>query len=349
LALFFSEKYVFQDKMKKQIIIFSILLVCLIIGSLLFFYSSDNNLSDKSERNFEIKDKSSIDKIFIANKKGIKVLLTRQNDIWKVNEKYVARDVRIKTLLKTAQNIKVKQRVPKAQMERILKNLATENIKIEFFSRDDLIKSYFIGSADGSTTGTYMLLIDEESGRNFPTPFLTHLVGFEGYLTPRYEPNPNTWRDLKIFFFPKNAIQSIKLDYPGSPENSFEIKLNGSNYNLFQKNKKVNSNPTKIKNYLLNFKSIAAENIITGSVRDTILNKIKTKENWFSLSITNLNGKMIKVIGYRKKMPTGSVNSIGAPLILDPDRFYGLCFENELTTLQHYVFEPLLIQKSDLE
>tara|TARA_Y100000766_G_scaffold162440_1_gene139533 strand:+ start:7217 stop:8224 length:1008 start_codon:yes stop_codon:yes gene_type:complete len=335
--------------MKKQLILFLISFITLLIGFLFFYYSTDNNLSAEDERNFRIKDISSIDKIFLVDKKGSKVLLTKENEMWMVNNKYIARDIRIKTLLKTAQNIKVKQRVPKEKKDRILKNLATNNIKVEFFSKGDLIKSYFIGSADGSTTGTYMLLIDEESGKNFSTPFLTHIIGFEGYLTPRYEPNPNTWRDLTIFFFPKNAIQSLKLEYPSDPENNFEIKLEKSDYALFQKNKKLNFKKNALKKYLLNFKSISAENILTGKVKETVLNKLKSQNIWFSLSITNFTGEKIKVKGYKKKLPNGSKNTIGSPLIFDPDRFYGFCFENELTTLQHYVFDPLLIKSTDLQ
>ena len=194
-----------------------------------------------------------------------------------------------------------------------------------------------------------MLLINQESGLNYSTPFLTHLIGFEGYLTPRYEPNPNTWRDLKIFFFPKNAIQSVKLEYPSEPKNNFEIRLEKSGYTLFQQNKKINFKLTAIKSYLLNFKSIAAENILTDKVKDIVQKKIQSQSIWFSLSVTNFNGKITKIIGYQKKMPSGSTNAIGAPINIDPDRFYGICFENELTTLQQYVFDPLLIKKCDLQ
>lgn len=335
--------------MKKQLILFFVSFITLLIGFFFFYNSTDNNLSAEDERNFRIKDISSIDKIFLVDKKGTKVLLTKKNEVWMVNNKYVARDIRIKTLLKTAQNIKVKQRVPGTKKNIILKNLATNNIKVEFFSKGNLKKSYFIGSADGSTTGTYMLLIDEQSGKNFPTPFLTHLIGFEGYLTPRFEPNPNTWRDLKIFFFPKNAIQSIKLEYPSDPANNFEIKLEKSDYALFQKNKKLNFKKNALKKYLLNFKSIAAENILTGKVKESIIKKLRAQNIWFSLSVTKFTGEKIKVLGYKKKLPFGSKNTIGSPLIFDPDRFYGICFENELTTIQHYVFDPLLIKITDLQ
>ena len=146
--------------MNKQITSFTLLLIALIIGGYFFFTSSDDSLSSKEARNFALKGDSEINKIFLANKTGAKVILTKEGEIWRVNGQYVARNFRIQALLKTAREIQVKQRVPKAQQERILKNLATNNIKVEFYTNDELIKSYFIGSADGTTTGTYMLLID---------------------------------------------------------------------------------------------------------------------------------------------------------------------------------------------
>ena len=37
-------------------------------------------------------------------------MLTKENDTWRVNNKYIARTIRIQSLLKTAQKIKVKQK-----------------------------------------------------------------------------------------------------------------------------------------------------------------------------------------------------------------------------------------------
>ena len=335
--------------MKKQLIAFSFFLTALAIGLFFFFTNEDEALNDKESRNFKISNIELIDKIFLSNTKGQKVILKKDQDIWRVNDTYVARNNRIKNLLKTAKGLEVKQRVPKQKEERIIKSLATSNIKAEFYSNNELIKTYFIGSADGLTTGTYMLLIDEDSGENYNTPFLTYLLGFEGYLTPRYEPSPSTWRDLKIFYFPKNAIQSIKLDFPQSPEWGFEIKLEDGEYNLYHKNKIISKNSTSVKKYLLNYKSIAAERLLDKIKTDSLFTMLTKQKPWFNLSVTNLLGKTSKVIGYKKSMPKGSKNTIGLPIFFDPDRFYGICLDNELAILQHYVFQSIIIKREVLE
>ena len=48
-------------------------------------------------------------------------------------------------------------------------------------------------------------------------------------------------------------------------------------------------------------------------------------------------------------MPVGSTNSIGLPLLYDPDRFYGRVFNREIGILQYFVFDPILINKTELQ
>ena len=81
--------------MKKQLIVLIISLLSLLIGGY-FFFSSDNNLSEENARNFGIQKIETIDKIFLADKKGTQVTLTKENDVWRVNGSYVAREIRIK-------------------------------------------------------------------------------------------------------------------------------------------------------------------------------------------------------------------------------------------------------------
>lgn len=325
--------------MRKQIIILGTLLSVLIIGLIYFFNSNTNNLSQKEEREFAIKNTGEINKIFLVNAEGEKITLKKSNNHWIINNKYVARPSRIDLLLKTAKGIQVQQRVPKSQTQQVLKNLITSHIKAEFYKNEQLVKAYFIGSADGNSTGTYALLINPKNYKNASTPFITHLLGFQGYLTPRFEPTLNTWRDLKVFFFPENAIQSIKLEYPNSPQDNFTITLTDGSYQIAQNGKLKSTNKANLRKYLLNFKSVAAERLVKSP--ETIL-ELKKKQPWFKLSVENISGKTTEVIGYKKEMPKGSTNALGLHLKFDPDRFYGACFNEDFCILQHYVFDPIL-------
>ena len=108
LVFIVFRKFDFQPN-EKTTFVFSLSLCALLIG-LFFFSKKDGEQNDLEARQFNISNIQSIDKIFLANTKGEKVTLTKEGDIWKVNDLYVARDRRIQTLLKTAKNLEVKQK-----------------------------------------------------------------------------------------------------------------------------------------------------------------------------------------------------------------------------------------------
>ena len=335
--------------MMKSIVIFSVILAVFITGMVIYFQSNDNHLNNENERNFAIKHINEIDKIFLASKDGVSITLTKQEDHWLVNNQFIARQDRINTLLNTAKKIKTKNRISKKKINRVIKNLSANHIKTEFYSKGQLQKSYFVGGETQEGDGTYMLLIDPETQLNAKQPFVTSIRGFQGYLTPRYEPLIDNWRDLKIFHFPKNRIKSVEIQYPNVPENSFKIEIEDREYILKQNGNKVAAKNENIKLYLLNFKTIAAERLVPkiGLGKD-IMARIQASSPYFKLTVTNLSGISNTVLGYRRSAEIGETNAMGMPLKFDPDRFYGICFGGkELTILQYYVFDPILKTVND--
>ena len=222
--------------MTKYIVKFGVILTIFLIGIILYSQSNENHLTNEDARDFAIKNINKIDKIFLASKDGVSITLTKKEDHWLVNNRFIAREDRIKTLLNTAQKIHTKNRISRKKIKRVIKNLSATHIKAEFYSKGKLKKCYFVGGETQEGNGTYMLLIDPGTQQNAKKPFVTSIRGFQGYLTPRYEPLIDNWRDLKIFFFPKNAIQSVEINYPDNPENNFKLKLVNSEYALFQEN-----------------------------------------------------------------------------------------------------------------
>ena len=330
--------------MTKSIVKFGVILTIFLIGIILYSQSNENHLSNEDARDFAIKNINKIDKIFLASKDGVSITLTKKEDHWLVNNRFIAREDRIKTLLNTAQKIHTKNRISKKKIKRVIKNLSATHIKAEFYSKGKLKKCYFVGGETQEGNGTYMLLIDPGTQQNAKKPFVTSIRGFQGYLTPRYEPLIDNWRDLKIFHFPKNRIKSVEMQYPNNIDNSFKIEIEDNQYIVSQNGKKVEAESKKIKLYLMNFKTISAERLVPklGLGKD-IMTRLKASSPYFKLTVTDLSGKSNTVIGYRRSAEIGETNAMGIPLKYDPDRFYGMCFGGkELTILQYYVFDPLL-------
>lgn len=335
--------------MNKSIITFFVILVIFVIGLVFYFQSNDNKLSDETARNFSIENIDEIDKIFLASKAGIKITLTKTEDHWLVNNKFIARQDRIENLLETAKKVQTKNRISKKKVDRVIKNLSTDHIKAEFYIGDQLHKSYFVGGETQKGDGTYMLLINPETNENASTPFVTYIMGFQGYLTPRFEPLIDNWRDLKIFHFPKNRIKSVEMSYPTNPENSFKIEIKDKRYVVKQYGEIIQTKDEQIKKYLLNFKSIAAERLVPNEgLGKDILDRLSGSSPYFKLTVTDLSDKQNTVIGYKRSAKIGETNAMGLPLQFDPDRLYGICYGGkELTILQYYVFDPLLKTVND--
>lgn len=187
-----------------------------------------------------------------------------------------------------------------------------------------------------------MLRINEKTGENYNTPFITHLLGFEGYLTPRYEPKLSTWRDLTVFNYPKLDIQELSIQYPNTPQNNFKIKASEDGYKFYQNDQLTKCDQIEIKRYLLNFKSISAERLIDKQ-KKIALNKTYAKQKpWFVISISTKNNATTTLKAYKIKLPAGTKNAAGLPLNYDPDRFHGTCFNGEIGVFQYFTFDPLL-------
>ena len=113
---------------------------------------------------------------------------------WWVNGKFRARQHSVDLILKTIKKIKVKHPVAVTGIEYRLSKIASKHKKVEIYTGDgNLEKVYYIGGSTKDHQGTYMLLETPEDGRS-DIPYVCHLPGFHGYLTPRFFTTEEDWR-----------------------------------------------------------------------------------------------------------------------------------------------------------
>lgn len=162
----------------------------------------------KDIADFTIEDTTSIDKIFIADRDGRNVILTKkENGYWLVNNNKQADNSKIDLLLSTMKAIKVLRPVSENEHNTAIGNLATEGIKAEFYSKNNNVKTVYIGSSTPEQNGTYMLI--EGSAK----AYATHVPGFFGFLTPRFISDSLVWRDRTVFNYTPEQIKKIELSY----------------------------------------------------------------------------------------------------------------------------------------
>lgn len=300
----------------------------------------------ESIKDFAVQDTASIDKIFLASKSGKSVTLIKlKSGVWQVNNKYNVRRDAIELLLYTIKMVDVREPVGKRAKENVVKRLASNSTKIEIFQSNKLVKSYYVGGETSDQTGTYMLMINLETGTNSSEPFVTYIPGFDGYLTTRYFTEEAEWRDRMVYNYIPPKIKSVLLDYNETQESSFEIDVISTSDFVLKNNTHqaiFDFEIDAIKEYLSNFQNIHYEALIdqmSKSKRDSIIKN----ELFATIEIIDVSGQKNKVKIYKKEAPEDKLEVTGEPMKYDPDRLYALINNDEdFVLIQYYNFGKLL-------
>ena len=324
--------------MKKKNLI-ALLLILLLGGITLWIVKSKKSTTLKVElSNFAVKDTSSIDKIFLADKDSHQVLLEKQKDgSWMVNKQFPARMDAIHTLLYTIHQVEVKAPVGRASFNTVIRRMAAKSTKCEIYQNGKLSKTYYVGGATQDFMGTYMMI------ENSSAPFITWIPGFEGYLYTRYFSYADQWRSTEIYKLKPQEIAAIEHQMHKFPEKSWTL----SNQNNLQELKDAEGKVMQgldtltARDYLSRFTRINFEAIVRDFPQKDSLLALPPSATFI---VTTTGGQKIKVETWPKRTPADLVFDQGEPMIYDPDRFFGVINgqKNELLLLQYHVFDPIL-------
>ena len=238
--------------MIKKIIIFILTIVfiyCLI--------DYNQKIKLDNEKKFSISEIEKIDKIFLSDRKGNNITLQKDNNIWTVNNKYNVRNDAISTLLSTIQKISIQRPVPETGYNNVIKQLATTGVKVEIYYNNK-IKTYTVGGSTSNHLGTYMLMANADN------PYIVHIAGFNGFLSPRYgiqgyELDINNWRDNTVFKIDTELISEISLIDLQENNKSFTIKTKPLLL-IDVNNNDIKYDLDKVIKYLNNFSQLNSEN-----------------------------------------------------------------------------------------
>lgn len=331
--------------MKKSSII-TITILLALIGISIFLYKTKHKAStiDKEASDFSVKDTASIDKLFLADKNGKSVLLERKQGSWQLNAKYPVRPDVIEVLLYTIRMVEVKSPVSKASRNNVLKIMAAKSTKIEIYSKGQKIKQYYVGHATQDHLGTYMLLTNLEDDENYEEPFITHIPGFEGFLTTRYNTNELEWRDRLMINYRPPQIKQIKMELHETPDSSYIIDLfSMQRFGL----KTISGKPIpfeedKIKQFIAYFQNVNGEIVMDKS--DKIIDSLSTSGIPFAtLTITDRGNQKSLYHFYHKQAIAARNEQYGVAYRYDPDRlFVKYNQDKDYALAQFYVFGKIL-------
>lgn len=331
--------------MKRSSIITILVLIALVIGSVWVFKNKNKTSTlDKEASNFKYEDTAAIDKIFLADKDGHKVLLERKNQEWFVDGKYKARYDLINLLLYTVKMVDVKSPVSKSSKASVIRIMSSKSTKIELYKKGEKVKQYYVGHTTQDHTGTYMILTDLDSEENYEDPFVTHIPGFEGFLSTRYNTSAIEWRDRQVLNYRVPQIKQIKLDLHEMPDSSFTIDLfSMQRFGLKDgKGRQLQFAEDRLKQYVAYFQNIQCEYFLED--KDHLVDSLKKSALPFAtLTVTDRNDKSA-VCSFFHKQPVQSKNELyGKTYKYDPDRMFIKYNESkDWAVAQFYVFGKIL-------
>ena len=325
-------------------------ILVILLGSFSFWFILNNKRGTIKEtlRDFAVVDTASINKIFLADKKGNTVTLERKpSGGWSVNGKYTARADVMQTLMLTLKKVDIKEPVGKKAQDNVVKRLAAEAVKCEIYQNNVLTKAYYVGSATQEATGTYMILIDLETMKPSAKPFVTYIPGFEGYLSTRYVTLERDWRDRTVMAYVPTDIRSVKLETPYNPEFGWELSVNGNNdyhVKMIGTGKEVPGiDPLAVKQYLSYFQQVNFESLDMAMQQAEIDSTLKSKPINI-LTVTDDKGEVNKITFFnRKPKKEDRYNGDGTEMKFDPDRMNALLSKtNDFVMVQYYIFGKMM-------
>lgn len=322
-------------KLKYSIVLFSIVLLSIVVAC-------GGKGSQKNElSSFKVEDTASIDKIFMADKSNRKVLLTKENGRWMVDNEFPARVDLINDLLILLKRIEVKQYVPKTALENVIKSLSVYSTKVEIYQKGKLTKTMYVGGPTQDHLGTYMLL------EGSSVPFICYVPGFRGYLTPYFIPMPEEWRDRMIFAYHINDIHKVKMEFVNLPDQSYEVSHDKGRFEirLLKSNTLLHNFDTlAVKDWMKNFKNIGFESFL--DVNKARLDSVTSKYGLYKITVTQSDGKERSVALYQIPLPPGTIDIYGNEEKIDVDRMYGIIDGKTLVLCQYFTFDPVTIPPS---
>ena len=340
---------------KKNIIIIAAVVA---VGAVALVVALNGRKKATFDQDYNIKDIASVDRIYLADKQDNAALLQRQPDsTWTVmcdGTAYPANQPMVDLLLETMHTMQIRQQVNRNAIPNVIKDISARAVKVEVYGRAPRINifglhlfehekklvTYYVGRETQDMMASFMFREGDK------VPYIIHIPGFRGFLTPRFITDPLKWRSHTIVDLDVYAIASIGMEIPASPQESFTVVNNGDGFDLVPAatGRPVPQFDTVRMAQLLssfswlNFDEFAS---IVPNATDSSLDRAPRAV----LTITDTAGRQTEVRTYtkyfnpddREAMPdTAMYNTF------DLDRLYAVIDHRDTVLIQYFVFDRIL-------
>lgn len=327
-------------------ILYVLMLITAVTGGVWLYTQPAGQLASIEGTDFAVTDTSLVDKIFIADMDGKSVTLARpdKGKLWGLNGRFKAREDAVTLLLKTFKRAAIQGPVAEAAEPNVVRLISARGKKVEIYQGGETpVKTWYVGTATPSHTGTYMVL-ETPQGRG-DKPYVVHMEGFTGYLSTRFFTSERDWRFTGLFNHPKRSLAGIEvrhLDQDGesyllTSEDDGALELRGLEGKPF-----AYRDTLGLRQHFLRFKKVHLETY-DSRLSNAVEDSLRSASGAFELTTWNKLGDRSSVTVHwkREKDASGSGG-------LDLEQLYGVTSKGEVVLLQRFVFDPLIRGLSEL-
>lgn len=180
-----------------------------------------------NDRQFAYPDFEDVERIFIADRKGHQVNLTRGGITGWLADGQPANDNVLKNLITVLKAVDIRTLPTRKAIPNMIRVLATEGIRVQLFDDDNReLRDYYIGGATHDELGTFAIMDGSEN------PYVVHLPNFTGNIRTRFNHWGDEWRDRIYFRVDPEKVTRFRIEYPRQQGESFQLTKEGARYLL---------------------------------------------------------------------------------------------------------------------
>ena len=313
-----------------------IIFVVLLIIATVYFFSNHKGTLNKRNSSFAIDKLDEITQIQILDD-TTKLILTKQNNNWKVNQKYLVKEWNIQNFLTAINRLQVLSPVSNLAKQQVCMILKKEGIKVEILKNNRVIRKYYVSKPSMNKSKTYMLMNKSK------TPFVVRIPSFKGLVANLYVADENFWRNKIIFKYKPQDINSIQIQYPANSHKSFQIKNHNDGYFSmfdFEENVLSDFDVKKVARFFTYFQKITFDDIVTldQNQKDSIIKS----QAFATITVKDFSKNQNQLKIYRKPAEQ-EFDEYGKKALFDYNKAFAVFNNsNELILIHYYNIDPLL-------
>ena len=292
--------------------------------------SAKTSSGGASAQVFSVTDTAIVNKVVVTSRTtGRHLLERRPQNVWMLDSATEVSPAMAQQLLMTLHDVQVKRLCTRAERDRIIKMMATNNMKVEVWTAGEPARTFFLGDPTDESQGNYALLEGEED------PVVVNLASWQGYISARFDVDGVAWRTKHLFRSTPRTLQRVQVSFPATPSEDVDVRFEaGPTYKLAGVE---HPDTSRLVQFLTSFSQIYIEEYIVNPRFADSLSKVMPLA---IVTVRDLDPKKSHELRLFKPtyIPEGQKN---------PERVIGyIADQKQAVTLQTQNFVPLLTPKS---